>query len=131
VPSYNGFPNIEAMAGAVMRAALTCGVYSSIPKTPTWPLVTYKRIGGVPAIRQRLDRARIQVDVWGTSQTVAFNLATLARVALLGMEGQTYSSPVAGFVSAVDDDLGLIWLPDPVTARDRYIFGVSIYAHSA
>jgi hypothetical protein len=36
--------------------------------------------------------------------------------------------PVSAFISGVEDSLGLTWQPDPSTGRDRYIFGVSIYA---
>jgi hypothetical protein len=30
----------------------------------------------------------------------------------------------------VDDTLGLTWLPDPPTARDHYVFGVSVTLHA-
>jgi hypothetical protein len=48
----------------------------------------------------------------------------------MAMEGNSYTDPVAATVTAVDDDLGLTWLPDEVTNRDRYIFGVSVFCHA-
>lgn len=129
--TVDAFPDAEALASHAIRSTVTGSrVYSSLPKNPTYPLVTVHRIGGVPAERHRLDAARIQVDVWGNSKSEAFDLAQQARVALHAMEATTYTTPVAGYVTGVADDLGLIWLPDPVTARDRYVFGVVIYLHA-
>lgn len=129
---FNSFPNAEGLASSVLRAALDCGVYSSIPaKNPQYPLVTVKRIGGVPAVRERLDMANLQVDVWGNSKKDALDIAQQARVVLMGMAGQTYSTPLPGFISDVRDSLGLAWLPDQESGRDRYVFGVNVYAHSA
>ncbi len=129
------FPDAEALAGAALRAELDCGVYSSIPRTPTFPLVTLSRIGGIPAERHRLDFANLQIDVWGTSKTEARDIAAEARAALYGMEGQSYALndgwPDDAVVTGVADTLGLTWLPDPETARDRYLFGVGLYLHAA
>lgn len=128
------FPDAEALAGAVLRSELACGVYSSIPRNPTYPLVTLKRIGGIPAERHRLDFASIQVDVWGTSKTEARDIAAEARAALYGMEGTSYALadnwPDDAVVSGVSDTLGLTWLPDQETSRDRYVFGVGLYLHA-
>jgi hypothetical protein len=126
VPAFITFADAQALAASVLRDALDCGVYSQLPKAPTYPVVTVKRIGGVPTERHALDRARLQVDVWGRNQTEAFDVAAQARVVLMGMAGQKYTTPIAGFVSDVVDDLGLFWLPDPETKRDRYIFGVGV-----
>jgi hypothetical protein len=128
------FPDAEALAGAVLRGDLACGVYSSIPKSPTFPLVTVFRIGGTPEERHRLDFASLQIDVWGTSKTEARDIAAEARSLLHGMEGQTYTlvggDPDDAAVTGVSDTLGLTWLPDPETYRDRYIFGVGLYLHA-
>lgn len=134
MPAVDVFPNVEAIVGEVLRDAnisgLSTRVYSGVPKTPTYPLITVKRIGGVPVERHRLDRARIQIDVWGENKGQALTIASTARSVLIGIEGQSFTDPVVGTVTAVDDDLGLTWLPDPVTDRDRYIFGVSVIAHA-
>lgn len=127
---YDAFPDAEALVGDVLRAAslvVDTRVYSSIPKSPTFPLITLQRIGGTPVERHRLDQPRIQIDVWGTSKSEAHDIAQAARVAIHEMEGQTFAT---AYVSGVDDAFGLTWFPDPPTARDRYIFGVALTLHA-
>lgn len=127
--------DVEAAVGGIIRAAnvtnLAQRVYSSIPsKNPSYPLATVKRIGGIPIIRERVDRARIQVDVWGDTKGNAFDVTADVRAVLFDAEGKTYSdSNVTLFIAAVEDDLGIAFLPDPNTARDRYVFGVAIICH--
>lgn len=123
------FPDIEAMAGKILRdAGVAAGrVYSSVPSNPTWPLVTFSRLGGIPAVERRLDRARIQIESWGTNKSEARLLAEAARKAIHSAEGTAVPS-FAGFITGVEDELGLTFLPDPPTGRDRYIFAVAIYA---
>lgn len=137
MPAVDTFPDAEALIGIILRAASITGlssrVYSSIPKAPTYPLITIKRIGGIPAERHRLDRARIQIDVWGNTKSEARDIADAARVAIFAAEGQTYDetgTEMDGFITCVEDDLGLAFIPDPATARDRYVFGLAIYLHS-
>lgn len=137
---YETFPDAEAVVSWVLREADIEGlgdrVYSSIPNTPTYPLIVVRRIGGVPAEIHHLDRARIQIDVWGEPATggkgQAHDIAADARVAVLEAEGQRIASPpapIGAFVTSVEDDLGLMFQPDPNTGRDRYLFGVSVYLH--
>lgn len=124
------FPDIEAIASRIMRdASITGGrVYSSIPASPTYPLTVVRRIGGLPTVAEWLDMGRIQVDVYGNNKSEARAAAEAARRALHAAEGTIF--PVqAGVVTAVRDDLGLTFLPDPDTGRDRYVFGVAITAH--
>ena len=40
-----------------------------------------------------------------------------------------YTSPVTAYVSGVQDSLGLTWLPDASTGRDRYTFAVYATMH--
>lgn len=128
---FKEFPDAEAVAAAWLRASALAEVgsrwYSSIPASPTWPLGVVKRIGGTPAVRRYLDAASLQVEVYGENQAQARRIAAAARVALHRLEGQTVSSPVAAFVSGVEDSLGLLRQTDPDTARDRYLFGVIVY----
>lgn len=135
---FDEFPDAEAAAAYLIREAdvpnVGARVYSSIPTNPTYPLIILHRFGGVPAERRRLDRARIQVEAWGGTKSQARTAAAAARVALLAGAGTTLSTgggaPVNAFISEVEDELGLQWLPDPPTNRDRYIFGIAIYLHS-
>lgn len=131
--AYSPFPDIEAVCRQALADAGVCGgrVYSTIPAKVTkesWPLAIVRRLGGTPAIRQRLDAARIQVDVWGGTQAEARDEADAARVALHELEGQAFTRWDA-FVTAVDDELGLNRVPDGDTGRERYVFACRVYAH--
>jgi len=132
------FPDAEAVVSGWLRSHVTdlnLRVYSSIPKKPTYPLATVWRIGGTPVIRQYLDCARIDVSIWGgaggdvipVSKSEIADIAAECRATLMDLEGEIVHDPVDAFVSGVDDALGLTWLPDPVTGRDRYIFSVLVY----
>jgi hypothetical protein len=135
MPGFSALPDAEAVVGWWLRSKSVASgrVYSSIPTTPTFPLIVVERVGGSPAVRERLDRARIQLSIWGNSKSEARDLADAARLALLDLEGQSVlisnGAPVNAFVTAVEDDLSLFWSPDPVSDRDRYIFGVAIFDH--
>lgn len=128
--TYDVFPDAEALVRKALDDAMSCGVYSSVPKNPTYPLITVLRYAGAPTERHRLDVAGLQIDVWGNSQSEAQDLAQQARVTIHEMEGNSFTDPVSGFVSGVTDALGLRRLTDPLTARDRYVFSVWIYLHS-
>lgn len=136
MPSVDVLPDIELVVRewlvdhAAVDALVSGRIATSLPSNPTYPLLTYSRIGGIPAVRQRLDVARIQVRAWAMTRPAASSLARFTRAALLDMEGQT----VAGaFITAVNDDLGLAWLPDTVQTPPipSYVLGVAIYARAA
>jgi hypothetical protein len=125
------FVDAERYVGEALRAASTGAgtrVYSSIPKSPTWPLITLQRIGGMPVDKHRVDRASIQIAVWADTKSAAHDIAQEARVAILRMEGTT---PNGAVIAGVTDQLGMTWQPDPVTQRDRYIFGMMLVIHPA
>lgn len=128
---WKAFPDIEAMAGKVLRDAGVAagGVFSSLPNNPTYPLITFSRVGGIPSDERRLDRARIQIEAWGNNKGEARLAAEKARRAIHLAES-TAVSQFAGYITRVEDELGLTYLPDPPTGRDRYIFAVGIYALS-
>lgn len=136
--TYDVFPNSEAFLAWAIRDAAIAGlddrVYSSLPKRPTFPLAVVQRIGGVGPVRQRLDAPNIQVSTWAESQAAAHDLAAAARTAIHMTEGGTFGDndddcPVSIVVTAVNDSLGLAFIPDPDTAKDRYIFGVTLICH--
>ena len=133
MPLFDVFPDAEAACSIILRNADIAGdrVYSSIPASPTFPLIVVERIGGIPAVRQRLDRARVQLSVWGNTKSEARLLAMQARAVLFAAEGTTVTiSTGNAVITGVDDDLGLFWQPDSATDRDRYIFGVEIFLHA-
>lgn len=125
-----GLPDVEAICATALRTAAIAGgrVYSSVPKSPTFPMIVVRRDGGTPVVRQRLDAPVIVVEVWGTSKSEAHDAAQAARVALLALEGTSVTSPSAAVVVAVNDARGLTWQPDASTGRDRYFFAMSVYA---
>jgi len=129
------FPDSEALAAQIIRDAgyFAERVYSSIPKNPTYPICVLKRIGGQPAERHRLDAAEIQVDVWGNNKSAARDGAEAARVALHEAEGLSFYTDLGdiedAFITGVDDVVGLTFLPDPTSEKDRYLFQVRIYVH--
>lgn len=117
---------VNALRASADLAALTgIRVYTSIPADPTYPLVRVTRIGGVPTIRQHLDVARLQIDAWGTTKFEARTVAATAQAVLHA----TVGAHDEGVVTAVEDDLGMSWQPDPETDRPRYLFGVAVYLH--
>lgn len=137
-------PDLESISSWALRQANLEGVgsrvYSSIPGKPVYPLIQYGRFGGTPAVAEALDRARIQLNVLGgapgdsapslPSKGQIQDIAQLARITLLQMAGVAFTSPpapVAVYVTAVRDVMGLTWSPDPTTSRDRYIFSVNVY----
>lgn len=131
---FRELPDLEAVAATAIRNAnitnLAARVYSSIPaQNAVFPLATVQRISGTPAVREALDAANLQIDVWGGSKSQARDIAARARVVLLELEGTAVTDPVNAYITAVEDALGLNWQPDPDTGRDRYLFGVLIYGH--
>lgn len=112
-------------ATADVATLVATRVYTEIPPTPTYPLVRVVRIGGVPTIAQHLDPARLQIDAWGTTKYQARTVAATTQAALHAMVGVHNE----GVVTAVEDDLGLSWSPDPETDVARYVFGVVMYIH--
>jgi len=134
---YDVFPDSEALAAEALRDAAITGlddrVYSSIPKTPTYPLITVSRSGGAPGERHRLDSPLIHVQVWGTNKGEAHDIAQEARVSLHELEGASFGDsgdPAQAFVSGVQDVQGLTWLPDAESKRDRYVFTLRFFVHS-
>lgn len=121
-----GFPDIEAVVSGYLKGATDAGnrVYTRIPASPQYPLITVSRLGGIPTVKHHQDAAQIQVSVWGNTKAEARDIATDARLALMTLEGATADD---AFVHGVDDATGLTWLPDSETGRDRYLFGVFIY----
>src|SRR5262245_13011214 len=99
------FPDVEALVAYELRTQLPANVYSSIPRNPTYPLITIKRIGGIPTDRIRLDSVSLQLDVWGNSKSEARDLADSARVKLHAMEGKVMTTaagyPVNGTITGV------------------------------
>jgi len=134
-------PDLEAVCARTLRDVGGMRAYSSIPSEPEWPLVVVRRLGGVPAVREKLDAAFIQFDVWGgakgdpppqVSKSDVQQLADQARVLIFELEGMAFHyDPHHVFVSGVEDAGGMHWLPDPQTGRDRYEFSLRVYGSTS
>lgn len=119
-------PDVELLAVAWLQAHEEIDVHvgTEIPAGPTWPVVRVIRIGGSPAVRQWLDVARLQVDVYATTKQAAHVLARLVQAALHDLRGVHDE----GVVTAVDDGV-FSWNPDPETGLPSYTFDVLVYTH--
>lgn len=131
--TYSPFPDAEAVVGTILRAA-GHRAYSSIPKkSPTYPLITYQRIGGTPVTRHTLDAADIQLDVWGNTKSEAYDLAAQARAAVHSAAESTIAltGTSDAWITGVDDVTGPQWLPDSSNAPvNRYTLTLRVYLHS-
>lgn len=123
--AYVTFPDAEAMAATILKSRGICSgrVYSSRPKVVILPLAVVQRLGGIPKEPRSIDHPRIQVDIWGSNKSEARREAENARRALFKAQGEIFAT-LGGYLSAVEDETGITWLPDPETMEDRYIFGV-------
>lgn len=132
MPAHSPMPDIEAVCILALRDADVCSgrAYGAIPAEPAWPLIRVTRVGGSPVVPRRLDRARIQVEAFGNDKADARDAADAARLALMGAEATSFPD-LNAYVTAVDDDLGLQWLPDSDTKRPRYLFVLGVTAHHA
>jgi hypothetical protein len=136
MPRVLDLPNVEAAVNVGLQAT-GLRAYSSVPaRSPSFPLVVTYRLGGTPAEKHALDAPRIQLEVWGETSTSKSDLLNYARDAwreLLELEGATVelSDGEAVFISSVNPEIGLQWLPDPPTGRPRYIASVRVYARQS
>lgn len=83
--------------------------------------------GGVDPETHRLDLARVQLDAYGRTKALAFELGQAALADVLGLAGRTVNP--YGFVSHVAVTLGLGWQPDPETDQPRYLAAIDVIAH--
>lgn len=132
-PTLTRIPYAEALVAQWLRVNMGRPVYSSLPAQPNWPVLVVKLIGSSSPVREWLWSPRLQVESWGTNKTEAFHLIEEARRWIIDMAGRTFSTGAGAADDAVvndaDDDFGIMWLPDPVTNRDRYILGVTLTLH--
>lgn len=111
-------------------AALVAGrVATELPPSPTWPFLRLERLGGLPLpLGQAIhvDRARVQLEAWGTTKAQAHTLAATVQAVL---HERLPGRHELGTVTAVRPDLGLVWSPDPENGRARYVLAVLVFTH--
>jgi Protein of unknown function (DUF3168) len=111
-------------------------VFAEIPALATYPLVVAFRWGGEQKVRYRLDEAYMQVDSWsevvekGGSKPQAHDVAAAVRASMASMAGSITFGGVTGTVLGADERApGLMYLPDPVTSRPRYVDQFAVFVH--
>ena len=115
------YPDAVALALPYLRTALadpTVTVAASVPSTRPAKLVYLRRAGGTDRVHHILDRPRIDVQVWHSSEFAALALADLVRAHLLAAPGL-----VAG-VSRASTFLGPTPIPDPESDTPRALLTV-------
>lgn len=124
-------PDVERLVSVWLRAhaEVSGSVVTAIPRDPSFPLVRLVRVGGAPVTQRPLhvDRATLQIDVWGGPKQTAQDLAQTVRGAIAQLEG---TAQPEGVVSAVDFG-PFQYLPDQdfEPARPRYQFDVDLTVH--
>jgi hypothetical protein len=134
VPSQTAlFPDLKAVAIQVLLSANVNGtrIYSSLPddvgtSSRPWPVIVIRRLGGLPVNDRWLDRANLQIEVWGTNQKECFDGFNASRKALFDSVGTTVNSCVITNARVI---LGPQDIPDPPTGRDRVVGGVALFGH--
>lgn len=107
-------------------ANLYAGIHTEVPADPTLPLVRVIRVGGTPTVRQHLDVARLQVDVWAErgEKQAAHDLARLVQAAMHNLPGVHDE----GVVTCVEDGV-FSWSPDEATGWAGYTADYLVYLH--
>lgn len=89
-------------------------VYSTVPPKPTYPLVRIERVGGQLATSRFLwlDRARVDVNIWGDTHKATWRAANTVRSLLIAAQCTTYEP-----LGRVDGITELSWR-DPVREQE-------------
>jgi hypothetical protein len=89
------------------------------------PRIVITRVGGTPTLAIRIDRPRLDVDVYAPTKADAHDLAQAARVRLHELPTGDHRD-LGAVVCNVVDELGLQWLPDPDTNTPRYVLTLAV-----
>lgn len=122
-------PDVELLVTAWLAevdelANLYAHIGTEIPTEATLPVIRILRVGGSAVIRQHLDSARVQVDVWADGKQAAHDLARLTQAAMHELPG----SHDEGVVTAVEDGV-FAWSPDESTGWAGYTADYLVYLH--
>lgn len=103
-------------------------ITTTMPSSPTFPLVLVERIGGIASVWQRLDEAAIQIDVFGGTRFECQRLARTVRACIMAIRNDTVD---AGVLVSAAEEVALQWMPDmvPVPPLSRYTARYSVTTH--
>ncbi len=118
------FGDVEAAVIQWLNIQLTPPVSDRVPKVTTdaLPLFIVERLGG-PTDTVVTEQATVTVESWANSWGVAITNARLARKAVHDIAGNTINGLV---FYRVQEFAGPGRLPDPVSAKPRVVFTVSL-----
>lgn len=111
-------------ANADVVDVLEGGAHGNIPHNAVYPFAVVRRYGGFSPRPGWLDRARIQIDVWGTDRASTERAAATCKAALEAMP-----QAQAGVVTAVEEIVGLQRLDDLATNHSRYFWAAGLVFH--
>lgn len=133
-PDVEGGLRTYLRADSGLAALVNRRVFFGVPKGDTrYPLVTIQRVGGGddPSADVPIDRALIQVDVWGEPRrkSQATEVLGALRTALEAIRGRVHLSPgIDAFGATVET---VFYAPDPADDRPRYIVTALVTAIAA
>jgi len=96
-------------------AAITTRIYPRVPQTPTFPLITIRKISGDQDMLLDYAHPRMQVTAWAATYEAGEELATAIRQAL-----QRYRGVVAGMTVERIVFLNDVHIYDPETGRETF-----------
>jgi hypothetical protein len=135
------YPDVEGgirdyLLADVSVSAATSGGFFAIPDTPTFPLFVVSRVGGGDDPSEAaIDRALIQIDVWGPTRqekrggkAAATALMNAIRRALHGIRSSTQLNTGVSAYGATVESVVSPW--DPHSDRPRYAMTVQVIART-
>jgi len=118
------FGDVEDALIDWLNGRLTPPVSDRVPKVTTemLPFVVVERLGG-PKASVVTERPIVTVEAWASGWRAAHALSQLARQAVHQIAGENVNG--LAFYK-VDEFSGPARLPDPVSAKPRFVFTVSL-----
>lgn len=103
------------------------GVSTELPPNAALPRVRITLNGGTIPVRGWLYSNRITVEGWADDKETAWDVLAAAVASLEGsLDGALVEGAV---VTAVDQESGATWVPDPESRKARYLATVTVTVH--
>lgn len=91
------------------------------------PKIRVTLAGGTPRIDGWLYAPRINIEAWANDKETSFDLINkISEVLFSELNDALFDE---GIVTGIEQDVGLSWIPDPLTNTPRYTLGFVIYNH--
>lgn len=120
-------PDVMGMVLKYLRDNQGLPVDTKIRPNSTFPMLTARRIGGIPKERRHIDNPRINVKAYADDEITAMDAARAAHAALHQIANEKSE---LGVLCSARDTLGFTQLDDQTTDRSVVMFEVAIVAHS-